>query len=214
MNFILYGPPGSGKGTQAHLFSIRKKFCHLSTGDLLRQSVLSHSSLGKEAQKSMKKGELVSNEVVIGLIQEEIRKFKTSRTSFSGFLFDGFPRTLIQAEGLDKILKEEGESLRRLVALTVPKQELIRRLAGRRICEVCSRVFHIMEHSELCPHCNMALKKRNDDNVEAIEKRLQVYEESTKALVNFYEKSQTPIYKINGEGNVEEVFSRLSEVIS
>ena len=212
MNFILYGPPGSGKGTQAHLFATRKKFFHLSTGDLLRQSVMTHSPLGQEAQKSMKKGELVPNPVVIGLMQEEIKKTKASNLNHRGFLFDGFPRTLVQAEELDRILKEEKEKLQMLVTLKVPNQELVRRLAGRRICETCSRVFHIMEHSETCPHCNTTLKKRTDDNKEAIEKRLQVYEKSTKSLIDFYEKSQTSIHEINGKGSVEEIYLRLSNL--
>lgn len=207
MNLLLFGPPGAGKGTQAQLLSKRKNLIHISTGDLLRETASKTTPMGKKLKNFMEKGELVPDEVVIELIKNKIQSLREQEKT--GFLIDGFPRTLIQAKSLEVMLEEIKEKLEKVVLIEVPTQKLISRLTGRRVCENCKAIFHTNHFTKpLCPHCNTPLKQRNDDQIQSIRKRLSIYEEKTKPILQFYE-AKGLVRKINGEGNVEEIYERI-----
>ena len=212
MNLLLYGPPGAGKGTQALLLSERQNLTRLSTGDLLRHAVTKLTPLGKKAKAYIEKGDLVPDEIVISLIQKELEK--TIREKKSGFLLDGFPRTLVQAESLDKTLEEKKMKVETVLVFKVSDEELIERLAGRRVCKDCNAIYHVKSHhKKTCSHCEGLLIQREDDQKEAIQKRLNIYKEKMESLVLFYKKICN-VLEINGEGSVEDVYDKILSQVS
>lgn len=212
MRLILLGPPGAGKGTQAKMLKEQFGIPQISTGDILRQAVKDNTELGIQAKSFMDVGQLVPDEVVIGLIKERIRRDDCE----AGFILDGFPRTIVQAEKLSETLTEMGLAIDTVVNLEVNAEEVISRLAGRSTCPDCGGMFH--EESRppkvagICDGCGGTLAQREDDNAETILKRLDVYQESTAPLKQFYKK-QGNLKTVEARGSVEEIFSRVLEMV-
>jgi adenylate kinase len=213
MRLILLGPPGAGKGTQAKMLSERFGIPQISTGDILRKAVSNNTKLGKQAKVVMDDGQLVPDEIVIGLIKEKIREEDCSR----GFILDGFPRTIVQAEKLGETLKEMNLAINTVIDFEVNHQELIERLTGRRSCSNCGAMFHDETRQPkkpgICDGCGHELYQRPDDNRETIIKRLDVYEKETAPLKEFYRK-QGNLKSLEGRGSVEEIFSQVCSLVS
>lgn len=186
MILILLGPPGSGKGTQAKLLVSQSKWPQLSTGDMLRTAISSKSALGIAAKSFMDRGALVPDEVVIGLIQERTKQTDAA----NGFILDGFPRTIPQAEALDEMLKSQGRSVGRVVLFEIPDLELVDRISGRRTCLKCGAMFHLKsaepKKSGICDNCGNVLVQRDDDKPEVVRKRLEVYHAQTAPVAGHY----------------------------
>jgi adenylate kinase len=187
MIVVLLGPPGSGKGTQAKKLVSKRQWPQLSTGDMLRSAIAEGSELGIKAKTFMDKGLLVPDEVVVGLIA--VRSVQPD--SKNGFVLDGFPRTIPQAEALDLMLKQQGRQVDSAVLFRIPDSELVRRLSGRRTCLNCGSMFHVEslkpKKDGICDKCGQALVHRDDDQVEVIKKRLSVYHQQTEPLTKYYE---------------------------
>ncbi len=186
MKLIFFGSPGVGKGTQAKILSAKLNIPHISTGDILRKAVTEQTPLGIKAQEAIKKGELVSDDIMIGIIRESLSKPECDK----GFILDGFPRTKTQAVEFDLLLKEICGSDITLIALTGNDEEIIKRLTNRRACMVCSNIFNYNEIKDLrkCPSCGAenSFYQRNDDKEEVIKHRLQIYKSSTKPVLEHY----------------------------
>src|SRR5690606_2399819 len=188
MRIVLLGAPGSGKGTQSQRLVQRFGIPQISTGDLLRSAVARGTELGRKARAVMEAGKLVDDAIVLGLIQERLAEPDVAR----GFILDGFPRNIAQAEALDRMLEDLGKPLTAVVQMDVPYSELTRRIAGRRSCQRCGRVFNIYSMpigaALVCPSCpgNPALFQRPDDNESTVVERLKVYEAQTRPLIDYY----------------------------
>jgi adenylate kinase len=212
MRLILLGPPGAGKGTQAKMLKEKFNIPQISTGDILRQAVKDNNDLGIKASSFMNLGKLVPDDVVIGLIKKRIKRVDCK----TGFILDGFPRTIVQAEKLSETMTEMGLMIDKVVDLEVNAEEVISRLAGRSTCPDCGGMYH--EEScppkilGICDSCGGVLAQRQDDNVGTILKRLEVYQESTAPLKQFYEK-QGNLKVVAARGSVEEIFSRVLEMV-
>ena len=212
MRLILLGPPGAGKGTQAKKLKEKFHIPQISTGDILRQAVKDNNDLGTKASLFMNLGQLVPDDIVIGLIKKRIKQVDCK----TGFILDGFPRTIVQAEKLSETMTEMGLMIDKVVNLEVNAEEVISRLAGRSTCSDCGGMYH--EEScppkifGVCDSCGGVLGQRQDDNVETILKRLEVYQESTAPLKQFYEK-QGNLKAVTARGSVEEIFSRVLEMV-
>ena len=208
MDFILLGPPGAGKGTQAKLMTDKWNTPQVSTGDILRAAVREGTELGVEAKGFMDRGELVPDRVVIGIIAERLREDDAA----AGFILDGFPRTIPQAEALQKILDELGRNIDHVISIEVDDEELVTRLTGRRMCKGCGESFHVVFNPSakegICDRCGGELYQRDDDTEETIRQRLAVYSEQTQPLIAYYEK-QGKLRRIEGTGSIEEIFSRV-----
>lgn len=185
-NFLIFGPPGSGKGTQSVRLASKFNLIHLSTGDMLREEVAAQTELGKTVESIMKRGELVPDEVVIQMIAERL----DANPGAKGFIFDGFPRTVDQARALDDTLAEKDTSISKMLMLEVEQEELVRRLLLR--AEVAERA--------------------DDKDVSVIENRIKVYREKTEPVITYY-KNKGKYQPVNGMGDIEEIFSRLSKVV-
>ncbi len=213
MRLVFLGAPGVGKGTQADKAAVQYRIRKISTGDLLREAVRNKTPLGLEAKEHMDQGRLVPDSVVIGLVREKL----ADPSSVSGFILDGFPRTVPQAEALAKVLAERGLQLDRVINFRVSREEIVKRLSGRRSCPMCHVTYHIefapSKRGSLCERCGEALVQRSDDQREAIEMRLCVYEEQTAPLINFYEK-QRLLSHLNGAEAVETVYHNLVKAIA
>jgi len=212
MRFVFLGPPGVGKGTQAQMLAERDSLMKISTGDILREAVSRETPLGLQAKAFIESGQLVADEVVIGVIRERL----SGPDSRFGYVLDGFPRTLGQAEALSKMLEGQRTPLHRVISFEVPEQELIRRLTGRRSCPRCQRIYHLNFHpprqQDRCDVCGEVLIQREDDREETVRRRLRIYEAETAPLLKFYE-AQKILSKIDGSGSIEEVFKRLLQVL-
>ena len=213
MRVIFLGPPGVGKGTQADNAATQFKILKISTGDLLREGVANGTALGMKAKQYMDAGELVPDDVVIGLIEEKL----TSPDSKEGFLLDGFPRTVAQADKLAEILEAKGQSLNKVVYFVLSREEIVRRLSGRRSCPKCQAVFHIEsippKENNVCDFCSAALVQRSDDQPETIQSRLSVYEGQTAPLIEYY-RGKNILCELDGSGSVEAVQERLLNALS
>ena len=189
MQLILMGPPGAGKGTQAA--ELVKKFSipQISTGDMFRAAVKEGTELGKKAAECMKTGALVPDEVTVGIVKERLSKSDCA----NGFILDGFPRTVDQADALEKILSGLNLKLDRVLNIHVPAEDLIERAVGRRICKGCGATYHVKFNpskvENVCDNCSGELYQRADDNAETMKNRLSVYEESTRPLIEYYKKA-------------------------
>lgn len=212
MNLILLGAPGSGKGTQAKFLVKQYSIPQISTGDILREEVKSGTVLGLKAKEYMDRGLLVPDEVVVGMVEERIKKDDCK----TGFILDGFPRTVAQADALGMTLLRMNEALSRVVLVTVDEEELVRRLTGRRICEKCGAGYHVMfdppKQEGVCDKCQGRLYQRDDDKESTIRNRLKVYTNQTAPLIDYYQKKQI-LSMVDGMGSIEEIFKRINKTL-
>jgi adenylate kinase len=213
MRVVLLGAPGVGKGTQAQRLAQRDQTVRISTGDLLREAVRQQAPLGVEAKRYMDQGALVPDAVMIGLVREQL----AARNGRPGYVLDGFPRTIAQADALHQLLEEGHEPLDAVVNLEVDEQELIRRLSGRRNCPTCQRVYHVESapsaKGSQCEACGTTLVQRDDDRAETVKNRLQVYREQTRPLLDYY-RERGRLLRIDGLGAVDAVTERIITQLS
>ena len=215
MQIILLGAPGAGKGTQAQRLAERCHIPQVSTGDLLRAAVASQTDLGRAAQAAMQAGQLVSDDIVLGMIRERLAE----PDARSGFILDGFPRNLAQARALDELLGRLQKPLDAVLVLDVERAELVRRIAGRRTCKQCGRIFNVFTSppapNERCPQSGgpHELYQRPDDNEATVTERLKVYEEKTQPLVDFY-AARGILRRIAAQGEVDAVTARLEAALA
>lgn len=212
MQLIMMGAPGAGKGTQAAKIAKKYGIPQISTGDMFRAAVKEGTPLGKKAQEYMSAGKLVPDEVTIGIVRERLAKDDCA----GGFILDGFPRTVEQADALNEILKAQGRSLSSVINIAVPLEDLIERGVGRRICRNCGATYHVKFHApakeNVCDACGGELYQRADDTAETMQKRLSVYESSTRPLIDYYK--QSGIYaEIDGKQKIEKVTEDLENVL-
>ena len=211
VRLILMGPPGVGKGTQGELLAERFGIPRLSTGDMIRAALKAGTALGERVRVYYEAGELVPDEVVLGLIAEAFDGPATA----GGFLLDGFPRTVAQADGLGALLAERGLKLDAVLSLEAPERELVARISGRRVCEACGLVTHVRAVGDdtPCPECGSSLIQRSDDQAETVRNRLAVYREQTEPLLEYYARSETGLTAVDGLGTKEAVRDRLLETL-
>ncbi len=209
---VMLGPPGAGKGTQAVKVAERYSIPHISTGDIFRAAIKEGTEVGLKAKKYLDSGELVPDSVVTEIVGERIKKDDCS----SGFLLDGFPRTLPQAEELDKILAAGGCPLTAVVDLAVDREALIKRLTARRTCSACGENYNLIskqtKREGICDKCGGELYQRDDDKRETIENRLSVYERQTAPLIEYYERGGR-LVSVAGGGTMQEVFDRVCRAL-
>ncbi len=212
MNLIMLGPPGAGKGTQAKMLVEKLGIPQISTGDMLRAAVAEGTELGKKAKEYMDKGQLVPDEVVIGIVKERLSKPDCEK----GFILDGFPRTVPQAEALDKILEEMGKRIDYVINIVVPDEEILKRLTGRRTCKKCGAMYHVIynppKQEGVCDKCGGELYQRDDDKEETIKNRLKVYAEQTAPLVDYYRKKGV-LVDIDGTKSINEIFEDILKAL-
>jgi adenylate kinase len=204
----MLGPPGAGKGTQARLLQDAFGVPQISTGDMLRDAQHSGTALGQAARRFMDAGQLVPDDVVIGLVEERLQAANCK----NGFILDGFPRTVAQAKVLQRLLDDHGQSLDAVVTVHVPREELVRRLGGRLVCRSCGAMFHIEFNppveADRCSACGGELYQRDDDRPDRISVRLTVHEQEVTALENFY-RAAGLLHAVEGTGTRDEVFGRI-----
>lgn len=213
LNVILLGAPGAGKGTQADRIRARFGLPHISTGDMLRAAVAQGTEMGLAAKKSMDAGALVPDEVVIGVVRDRLAESDAAE----GFLLDGFPRTIEQAESLDAMLASTGRGVTDVLLLDVPESELVDRLAGRRLCKGCGKGYHIHfdppKEGGACDVCEGELFQRDDDNETTVRNRLDVYRRQTEPVVGYYDRRGV-LKKIVGSGMTpDEVFGAIEKIL-
>jgi adenylate kinase len=209
---VLLGPPGAGKGTQAKLLREQFEACQISTGDILRKAVADETPLGREAQAYISRGQLVPDNIIVRLVGERLKE----KGCENGFVLDGFPRTLPQAESLESILKTLGLPLDGVLSMQVPRDVIVQRLAGRRSCRNCGALYHLNfdppQNADICDRCNGHLQQRDDDREETIATRLNVYESQTAPLADYY-RERGKLWEINGVGKVEDIHKRIIETL-
>ena len=212
MNLILLGPPGAGKGTQAKILTKKYAIPQISTGDILRGAVAEQTPMGIKAKEFMDRGALVTDEVVVGIVEERLAKPDCA----SGFILDGFPRTVKQADALRRMLEALDKSIDHVISICVEKDELLERVTGRRTCRSCGKGFHVTfdppKVNGVCDECNGELYQRADDSEETMRKRLDVYEEQTAPLIAYYAQ-QALLRTIYGIGSIEEIQRKLLNIL-
>ncbi|WP_155058642.1 adenylate kinase [Streptomyces blattellae] len=213
MRIVLVGPPGAGKGTQATRLAEKLRIPHISTGDLFRANISQQTELGKLAKSYMDAGNLVPDEVTIAMAKDRMEQPDAE----NGFLLDGFPRNVSQAEALDEVLETEDVKLDAVLDLEAPEEEVVKRIAGRRVCRKdSSHVFHVTNSSPkkegVCDVCGGELYQRDDDSEETVRKRLEVYHTQTEPIIDYY-KTQGLVVTINAMGPVDEVTGRALEAL-
>lgn len=212
MRIILLGPPGSGKGTQAKLISEKFGIPHISTGDIFRLHISQKSSLGLEAKSYIDKGQLVPDELTIKLIESRL----TEDDCKNGFLLDGFPRTINQADALEGLLKKINASVDSVINIEVPSEDIIDRITGRRVCKKCGASYHIIFNpsaaKDICDRCGGPLIQREDDTEGTVRKRLEVYESQTKPLIRYYEEKGL-LRNTNGSQDIAKVFKDICNIL-
>jgi adenylate kinase len=203
VNLVLFGPPGAGKGTQGTVLAEKRGLMKISTGDILRDAVRAGTTLGLEARKFMDAGELVPDTVILGLVREAIQD------AGSGFIMDGFPRTIAQAEGVDRMLGEMDKSIDAVIVLEVPDEALVKRLSGRRSCPNCGAVYNVYfdkpKTAEKCDRCDSDLVHRADDRRDTVVRRLEVYKEQTSPIIDYYKQQGADVNFIDGDRDIDEV---------
>ncbi|NLI54948.1 MAG: adenylate kinase [Clostridiales bacterium] len=204
MKLIFLGPPGAGKGTQAVKIAERFGIAHISTGDMLRAEMREGTELGNAAKDLIERGELVPDDVILGMVKNRIRQDDCK----NGFLFDGFPRTIAQAEALEAI-----SPIDHVINLEVPVERLISRISGRRMCPDCGAAYHVSKHPDARCDCGSTLYQREDDKEETVRNRLVVYERSTKPLIEYY-ANKGLLHSVNGDADVDVVDAEIRAVIS
>jgi adenylate kinase len=212
-NVILLGAPGAGKGTQAERILAAFSVPHISTGEMLRAAVAAGTEMGLAAQKSMEAGALVPDEVVIGVVRDRLAQADAQ----NGFLLDGFPRTIEQAERLDAMLADAGRAITHVILIDVPEDELVERLAGRRMCRGCGKGYHLVfdppRREGVCDVCGAELYQRSDDNETTVRNRLEVYRAQTEPLVGYYSERRV-LKTVRGGGKMpDEVFDQVEQLL-
>ncbi|MCE3009314.1 MAG: adenylate kinase [Proteobacteria bacterium] len=212
MNIILFGAPGAGKGTQSAMLVDKLGMVQISTGDLFRSAIKNSTELGLAAKSYMDRGDLVPDSIVIGMVEEVLKGLKGK-----SFILDGFPRTVAQAEALGKMLQVNSMSIGKAIFLEVPKEELLDRLTGRRVCQSCGAVYHI--HSKppkeagVCDQCSGQVVQRNDDKEDVIATRLKTYEENTLPLRGFY-RDNGKYVEVSGNREAGQVFEAIRSLLA
>lgn len=215
MNLILLGGPGAGKGTQAKKLIDKYQIPQISTGDILRAAVKEGTPLGKKAKEYMDAGKLVPDEVVIGIVEERLKQPDCKK----GFILDGFPRTVAQAEALDQALKKMGTALDHVISIEVDEEELVTRLTGRRTCKNpnCGMMYHIKfnppKKEGVCDKCGSELYQRDDDNETTVRSRLATYNQATKPLIDYY-RNKGLLRPIQGVGSIDDIFNKIVAILS
>lgn len=204
MRLVFLGPPGAGKGTQARELAREWGVPHLATGDMLREAAATGSRLGLEAKRYMDQGALVPDDVIIGLMRERLAQPDAAR----GFIVDGFPRTIAQAEALAQLLKDHGQQLDTVIYFEVSDRELLRRLTGRRVCRACQTAYHLVSApprtAGVCDRCGGALAQREDDSEKTARSRLEVYARQTSPLLDYY-RQRGLLASVAGEGSIDAI---------
>jgi adenylate kinase len=212
MRLVLLGAPGAGKGTQAKMLIEKYKIPQISTGDILRKAVADSTPLGKEAKVIMDKGELVPDKIVLGLVEERVKQDDCKK----GFILDGFPRNTAQAEALDKMLNAMGLPIDSALSVDVPKDDLMKRLTGRRTCKNCQQMYNVYysppKKDVVCDKCGGELFQRGDDKEDTIKKRLEVYDAQTAPLIDYYKKKGI-LKSVMGVGNIDEIFNKVCALL-
>jgi adenylate kinase len=212
LRLVLLGAPGAGKGTQAMKLIEKYGIPQISTGDILRKAVADGTPLGKDAKVVMDRGELVPDNIVLGLVQARLKQQDCRK----GFIFDGFPRNVAQAAVLDKMLSAMDSPLTSALSIEVDKNDLMKRMAGRRTCKVCGQLYNVYfsppKKDGICDKCGGALFQRDDDREETIVKRLDVYDAQTSPLIDYY-RNKGILKSIQGTGSIEEIFQRVSSAL-
>lgn len=212
MNMIFLGLPGAGKGTQAKKVSSKYNIPHIATGDIFRNAIKNETPLGKKAKSFIDQGELVPDEVTIGIVRNRLKEDDCK----DGFILDGFPRTINQAEALNEIMEELNTKLDLALYIKVPEKELIKRLSGRRVCEDCGATYHVEfnppEKEGICDKCGGNLIQRSDDTEETVKNRIEVNKKKTEKLIEFYDDKGI-LQTIESSGGIEEVFKKVTSVI-
>jgi adenylate kinase len=209
LQLILLGPPGAGKGTQAARIGAEFKVPPISTGDMFREAIKKKTPLGEQAEKYIKAGELVPDELVLGIVRERLNAPDTAQ----GFLLDGFPRTLPQAVALDQYLTEKGQTLTAVINIEVDPEILVERLSGRRICQDCGGVYHVVTKKErqpgICDLCQGQLIQRSDDYEETVRNRLTVYSQQTAPLIEYYREAGL-LLTVDGAQSIDDVYQAIA----
>ncbi len=212
LRVVFFGPPGAGKGTQAKLLEQKFGACQVSTGDILRKAARAETPLGKQTSGYLSRGDLVPDDVMVKLVAERLKEPDCK----AGFILDGFPRTIAQADDLERMLKKDGLPLEHALGLNAPNDVLIKRLSGRRTCRNCGSMFHVVfkpsAEPGVCDRCGGELYQRDDDREGQIAARLRVYEEQTAPLKDYYRKRGL-LREIDGVGSVEEVRKRVFRAV-
>jgi adenylate kinase len=209
---VFLGPPGAGKGTQARELAREWSVPHIATGDMLREAVAAGTPLGRQARDFMDRGALVPDEVIVGLIAERLAQADAGH----GFILDGFPRTIPQAEALDRLLKDLGQQLDRVIFFEVPEDELLRRLTGRRSCPTCQSTYHLVSapprQPDRCDKCGSTLVQRPDDREQTVRHRLKVYGDQTAVLLDHY-RSRSALTSVSGQGAIDAIRAAIRRAV-
>lgn len=212
MNLILLGGPGAGKGTQAKKLIEKYGIPQISTGDILRAAVKEGTELGLKAKSYMDQGKLVPDELIIDIIEERLKQPDCQK----GYMLDGFPRTVVQADALDNLLKRMESKIDHVISIDVDKEELVKRLTGRRTCRQCGAMYHVMfnppKKEDVCDNCDGELYQRDDDNEKTVRSRLDVYEKQTHPLIQYY-KEKGLLRPIDGVGSIETIFNKITGIL-
>lgn len=212
MKIVLLGPPGAGKGTQAKSISNKYSIPHISTGDIFRKNISENTPLGIEAKGYMDNGQLVPDEVTINMVKDRLQQDDCN----DGYLLDGFPRTVTQADALNNFLIERGEQLDTALLIKVPNEFILERMTGRRVCPSCGASYHVKfnppTNEGKCSLCGNEVIQRKDDTVDTVKERLDVYQRETQPLIEFYSEKQL-LSKVDGTKAINEVFRGICEVL-